>query len=194
MWRFPLPEGVCPGIPVNRHPGAFGVVRWSRRRNTDTRHTGIDLYAAPDTPVTAMRSGVVTGIEDFTGVAVNSPWWLPTKAVLVAQDDGYTVCYGEIEPSHDLFVGADLRIGEQVGTVVPVLPEGQQRAEIPGHSRYMLHLELYAGRICSAGESWLDARARGLCDPTQHILSSWLTWRGSFVRALLIMPESYLPG
>ena len=193
VWKFPLAEGICPGIPVNRHPGSFGVTRWSRRRDCESRHTGVDLYACERAIVTAVRPGIVTGIENFTGPSVNSPWWLPTKAMLV-DHDGYTVCYGEIAPRADITVGYELRVGEALGEVVPVLKEGQQHDEIPGHSRSMLHLELYARRVCCAGESWLDARNRGLMDPTDQLLASWLAWNGSHLHALLIMPEGYLPG
>ncbi len=35
-----------------------------------------------------MEAGVVVGVEDFTGPAAGSPWWLPTKAVLVEGASG----------------------------------------------------------------------------------------------------------
>jgi hypothetical protein len=160
-WLFPLTK--CNGIPINYHPGAFGF----HRKNS--YHTGIDLYTYQNSLVYAVEDGEVTGVENFTGPKDNSPWWLDTKCVLVYGKTG-TVCYGEIFPLVD---SGFARKGDVIGFVIPVLPKKKFRRDIPGHSRFMLHLELYSGRQDRASESWLSAKTEGfLLDPTPHILSS----------------------
>lgn len=117
-------------IPIAPHPGAFGV---QRRFHT---HEGVDLYCDDGAPVIAMESGTVVAIEDFTGSASGSPWWLDTKSLLVAGEAG-VVCYGEIEPDSHLRVGDWVSRGQQIGVVKMVL------AKDKGRPRSMLHLELH---------------------------------------------------
>lgn len=131
-WSFPLE--FCYGIPVGRHPGAFGYVR------KHSQHSGVDLYTRPSEFVRTVEGGVVVGVEAFTGPQDNSPWWNDTWAVLVEGRSG-VVLYGEIEPV--VKVGMKVKRGEWIGRVLPVLPAGRERPDIPGHSRWMLHMELY---------------------------------------------------
>ena len=132
-WSFPL-EG-CFGVPVSGHPGSFGYVR---RHDV---HTGVDLYTHYRCPVTAMERGEVIRSIPFTGSALGHTWWNDTDALLVRGRSG-VICYGEIEPQN--FQAGDIVIpGQIIGEVVPVVMEGRERPDIPGHSRSMLHIELY---------------------------------------------------
>lgn len=178
QWRFPLQEGVCPGIPVNTHPGSFAYHR------KGYFHTGVDLYV-PGSPtsrkvVTAVESGKVVKIEQFTGPELGHPHWLPTWAVAVEGISGVVV-YGELEKPTGEWAGLNsynsvgdiIRKGASIGVVSPVLPEGQERPDVPGHSRHMLHLELYKHGTREFFD-WVDTKERPdfLLDPTAHLMNS----------------------
>jgi len=167
-WLFPLVSENCSGIPIGSHPGSFGA-----RRRKDV-HTGVDLYCKEGTPVYAVESGRVVGYEHFTGEVVGSPWWNDTDAVLIEGASG-VVCYGEIKP--DIVspkIGNIVRRGSIIGRVIPVVKEGRERPDVPGHSRSMLHLELYKhGRSVVSSEWGLDKVIHDyLIDPTGKLLSS----------------------
>lgn len=134
-WKFPLKlwQGE---IPTGSHPGAF-----ASRRKYDI-HCGVDLYVQDNEPVYAVEDGTIVAIEEYTGPSAESPWWLPTQAILVAGKSG-VVCYGEVKPVADLLEGGRVKQGEHIAHVYPVLKEGKVRDDIPGHSRFMLHFELY---------------------------------------------------
>jgi phosphopantothenoylcysteine decarboxylase len=174
-WSFPL--GLCPGVPVTPHPGAFGY----RRRNSF--HTGVDLYTRPWQNVYTVEPGIVVGIEPFTGPWDNSPHYNNTSCVLVEGRTG-VVCYGEIKPDSDMVVGRKVARGVLVGRVEQVLPDGRERPDIPGHSKSMLHLELYTYGRTKASTSWKhDAPQHDyLLDPTPFLLDAvsapetHLTW------------------
>ena len=177
-WSFPLSD--CPGVPVNYHPGAFGFPR----RQGQSHHTGVDLYAKHGDRVLAVESGVVVSIEPFTGPQDNSPWWLDTDCVLVEGETG-VVCYGEVTPA--VQVGDNVWLNQVIAHVSTVLPEGKERPDIPGHSRSMLHLELYDRGVKAASTSWEQGRKElGLKDPTPYLLWAGfnpgfvLTWEGSY--------------
>lgn len=133
-WNFPLYEwnGI---IPSGSHPGAFAAVR-----KYDI-HTGVDLYVPNPCLVYAVEPGLVVSIEEFTGPKAGSPWWLPTKAILIEGPSG-VVCYGEVDPV-GISTGDCVEAGQILAYVAPVLPEEKSRPDIPGHSRFMLHFELY---------------------------------------------------
>lgn len=133
-WKFPLYQW-SGTIPTNDHPGSFAAIR-----RFDI-HTGVDLYVSEPCLVYAVESGMVVGVEDFTGPNADSPWWLPTKAILVEGPSG-VVAYGEVAPLWPK-VGDFVDQGEMIARVSPVLPEEKQRTDIPNHSRFMLHFELY---------------------------------------------------
>jgi len=134
MKHFPLYEwqGI---IPVDNHPGSFGF-----KRKHDI-HTGIDLYVSDNEMVIAVESGIVVGVEEYTGPKAGSPWWLPTKAILVEGSLG-VVCYGEVLPT-GITKGEMVLGGQCLGFVSPVLSPEKIRKDIPNHSNYMLHFELY---------------------------------------------------
>lgn len=165
-WMFPLWS--CPGIPINFHPGAFGFHR------KHSYHTGVDLYVpvkdGSPTRVYAVEPGTVVNIELFTGPQDNTPWWKNTKCILVAGHSG-VVCYGEVEPRDGLKIGDRVSRGEVIANVVPVLLEGKERPDIEGHSRYMLHFELYKEGTTRASHSWKHEQPMHgyMMDPTIHL-------------------------
>jgi murein DD-endopeptidase MepM/ murein hydrolase activator NlpD len=170
-WDFPIHE--CPGIPINHHPGAYGFQRWSKTRRVYSHHTGVDLYSVKGAEVRAVEDGVVVGVEPFTGPQDNTPWWLDTDAILVEGNTG-VVCYGEVTP--EMEVGQNVKRGDIVARVSTVLPEGKHRPDIPGHSRSMLHLELYQHGVTSASTSWDQGREElGMRDPTPLLIESFLS-------------------
>jgi hypothetical protein len=122
-WIWPL--AAPPLLPDA--PGQFGATR-----RLD-RHTGVDLYCEPGTTVLAVEGGVVASIVPFTGAHADSAWWNETWAVLVAGVSGVVV-YGEISTQHK--VGAEIKQGDSVGHVIPVLKKFKNRPMV------MLHLEL----------------------------------------------------
>lgn len=151
-----LPQGVT-ALPLEPHPGAFGVVRKHHR------HEGVDLYAPEGTVVSAVEAGKVVAVLDFTGEKAGSPWWRDTQAVMVEGASG-VVLYGEI--STDLKVGDLVKAGDPIGHIVPVLLQDK------GRPMCMLHLELYGTGARDAVE-WKVEQSnppQGLCDPTPHLL------------------------
>lgn len=166
-WSFPL--YYAKGIPVGKHPGAFLTERKSKREEgATTRHTGVDLYTCSADTVRAVESGTVVGVEQFTGAAVGSPWWLDTDVVLIEGISG-VVAYGEIRTS--LRVGDKVRRDSIIGIVTPVLSPDKLRTDIPGHSCSMLHMELYARgtKRCSRGYRQDKDMLR---DPTPFLLNA----------------------
>ena len=144
--------------------GSFGAVR------KHDVHTGVDLYTREGAPVFAMESGKVVSIEQFTG-GEESPWWLPTWAVLVEGASGVIV-YGEIAPevTRDSLVNE----GDLIGRVLPVLREDKVREDIPGHSRFMLHLELHvSGTRKTSWWNLNEPQPDGLLDPRPILSRAW---------------------
>jgi phosphopantothenoylcysteine decarboxylase len=168
-WIFPLPKDECSGIPIGSHPGSFGA---KRRKDV---HTGVDLYCKDDSPVYAVEDGRVIGYERFTGELAGSPWWNDTDAILIEGASG-VVCYGEIKKDFATpHVGETVRRGCLVGRVSAVVREGRERPDVPGHSRSMLHLELYKHGRTSVSSCWggLDEEMPDyMVDPTALLLSS----------------------
>lgn len=151
------------GIPIGQHQGAYLAER------KHSPHTGVDLYAEYMDSVRAMSDGVVISVEDFTGFFDNSPWWNDTQCVLIQHWFG-VVCYGEIQPStiSGIEAGAVVRKGQNIGHVLQVLKDGKERPDIQGHSKCMLHLELYPEGTCHASRTYeLDKDL--LRDPTPWI-------------------------
>lgn len=171
-WEFPLhnPWETTPkasGIPINGHPGAFLT---KRKHHT---HTGVDLYTTDGQHVFAVESGIVVGIEEFTGKAQQTPWWEDTECVLVEGASG-VICYGEITPNVFLSVGTKIARGAFIGNVKRVLPHGKERPDIEGHSLSMLHIEMYKHGIKRAFEEVGDNKSdwNDLIDPTQYLIDA----------------------
>lgn len=163
-WSFPLlrhPERLTD--PLTSEQGAFGALRGRYR------HTGVDLYTGGPSNVFAVEAGTVVIVERFTGPDMH-PRWLETEAVLIEGPSGVVV-YGEI--SADVKAGDEVRRGQRIGVVAPVLKEGAERPDIPGHSRYMLHIELHTPGTRATCD-WLDGDPipQSLLDPTTFLTNA----------------------
>ncbi len=169
MW-FPLNLHMSArGIPINKHPGAFGC---HRKFNI---HEGVDLYGKEGDWVYAILSGEVISNEAFTGPSVGHPWWLPTDAVTIYNHEmGNYYVYGELKSS--LKVGDFVNEGSKIGELVPVLPVDKIRKDIPGHSNVMLHLEKWNNKYdpVKGWAPWLltGDRPEWLEDPTEDLIQS----------------------
>lgn len=126
--KFPILHYDRESLPVGNHEGAFGVVRKHHI------HEGIDLYTSKTALVTAISSGVVVAIYQFTGEAVGMPWWNDTWAIAVQDDDGIWV-YGEIQQPRTIAVGDHVVEGHYIAQVKQVLMKDK------GKPTNMLHLE-----------------------------------------------------
>jgi hypothetical protein len=129
--NYPLKSCI---VPCGDQPGVFGFIR------KHDVHTGIDLYTFEGAEVFAIEDGVVVKVDIFTGPKIGMDWWNETWAVMVEGDSG-VINYGEIKPN--CVVGQQIKSGDLVGNVIPVLPPDKIRADIFGHSCSMLHIELY---------------------------------------------------
>jgi len=176
IWRFPLlhVRAHLPRIPINQHPGAFGALRHSSHDGRLTQHTGVDIYCERSSAVLAVESGLVIGREMFTGAEVGSPEYYPTQALLVAGESG-VVCYGEMALDPDLIPDTWVNAGRVIGRVAQVLPDERYRADVPGHSTSMLHLELYGRHAKTASTSWQQGvEELGMTDPTPYLIEAWI--------------------
>jgi murein DD-endopeptidase MepM/ murein hydrolase activator NlpD len=161
---FPLPYSWTNFPYFISKEGKFGAVR------KHDVHTGIDLYTRENAPVLAMQDGVVVAVEQFTGPP-ESPWWLPTKAILVEGESGVLV-YGEVTPK--VSVGDRVTCSQEIANVSPVLKPGEERKDIIGHSRFMLHLELYVpGTRKTVWWKLNEPQPEGLQDPMPLLVRAW---------------------
>lgn len=171
-WLWPLGIRSCKGLPIAGHPGSFG-----HARKYDV-HTGVDLYVYPGASVVAMQSGIVEKVIPFTGKIAGFDWWNNTHAVITKTVNGY-ILYGEIHSQ--LQVGQIVKKGDLIGYVLPVLKEGKERPDIPGHSRWMLHVELY-NKLCDnergVWEGWQlgSPKPENLLDPTEFLIQAKPTY------------------
>lgn len=119
-------------IPEDNSPGSFGFKR------SYYYHPGVDLYCEEDQEVIAIEDGVVVNIEIFTGPNATpmSPWWNETWSILVEGESG-VIGYCEIEPHHSIVIGEQLKEGDIIGHVIPVLKKDK------GNGCSMIHLEKY---------------------------------------------------
>lgn len=129
--KWPL-KNTTPSIPAIGSVGDFAF------RRSFYYHPGIDLYCPIYTIVEAIEDGVVVNIEHFTGAEANppSPWWNDTWAVMVEGQSG-VIGYCELQYDSRLTVGAVVRSGDIVGSIIPVLKKDK------GNGTTMLHFEHY---------------------------------------------------
>lgn len=167
-WEFPLyPADLTNHERLTSEQGAFGYKR------SYYYHQGVDLYVQDPATVKAVEDGVVVAIEDFTGPPAGHDHWLYTQAVLVEGESG-VVCYGEVKPFEYVEVGLKIKKGENFACVAPVLLPGMERPDIPGHSRWMLHFELYKhGTRETARWHHDDLQDPNLLDPTEKLTEAW---------------------
>ena len=166
-WQFPLHADDLTNLDRLTSPqGVFGYKR------SYYFHQGVDLYVTGHAEVMAVEAGTVVAIEKFTGPPEH-PHWNYTQAILVEGASG-VVCYGEVEPKYWLSEGDKVETGDVIANVVPVLPDGMERPDIHGHSRYMLHFELYtAGTKESVDWRHEEERPENLLDPTSKLTQAW---------------------
>lgn len=107
-------------------------------RRSFYHHPGIDIYAGNGHPVQAIEDGIVVHIEHFTGEQANppSPWWNDTWAIMIEGQSG-VIGYCEILVDPWLDIGEQVKAGDVVGHVIPVLKKDK------GNGTTMLHLEQY---------------------------------------------------
>lgn len=146
---WPLP-GIIPQIPPPHG-------RFAAQRKFDI-HSGIDLYAEPGTRVVAIENCTVIDVIQFTGEAVQSPWWNDTWAVLAAGASG-TVLYGELQSAVEK--GSELLQGDTVGHLLQVLKRDK------GLPMCMLHLEHYSHGTKNICSPWykFEEKEENLLDP-----------------------------
>ena len=126
------------GAPQKSNQAAFN----SNRSNGKRKHAGRDLYTDPFTTIVAICDGVVLEITnnfvDGTGAIT----------ILHEVKDGrrFIVRYGEVENSHIL-----VKKGQSVEQGQELAKTGWLRTlykkVVPGYDIYMLHFELYTGKI-----------------------------------------------
>lgn len=151
-------------IPINLHPGAYGV-----KRKHDY-HSGVDLYCADLTAVFACEDGTIVKIDQFTGPELGYPFWETTYAMMVEGSSG-VINYGEINRPW-MNVGDTVYRGEQIGYVKRVLPLDKFRPDIPGHSTSMLHLELYKRGSREFGHWNFEHKSESFLDPTPALIKA----------------------
>lgn len=166
--RFPINFEKLRGIPINRHPGAFGC-----QRKYDI-HTGVDLYLDEGDLIYAIEPGVVVKKGIFTGDETTK-WWYETHALSVKGESGIFV-YGEVSKQsiEHLNVGDEIKTGQLVGKCAKVLPRSKIRTDIQDHSNCMLHLELlkpeWDGKEWITIEHYYDDKYNLLIDPTDILI------------------------
>lgn len=118
-------------------PSIDGVGDFAFRRSF-YYHPGIDIYCDLGQEVQAIEDGTVVLIEHFTGTNANppSPWWMDTWSILVEGASG-VLGYCELKPLSYIQVGMQLREGDVIATIVPVLKKDK------GNGTTMLHFEKY---------------------------------------------------
>ena len=94
-----------------------------------------------------MQSGVIVNIGIFTGKEVNSDWWNTTWFVMIECEYG-VINYGEIMPKDGLYTGQEIKEGDLIGKVIPVLKKDK------GRPMNMLHIELYEKGTSINIKSW----------------------------------------
>ncbi len=130
MW--PL-RNKLPSIPPEGHVGDFAF------RRSFYHHPGIDIYCSLGQEVQAIEDGKIILIEHFTGAQANpsSPWWNDTQSILIEGASG-VLGYCELLPLPHLRAGLDIKAGEVIATIIPVLKRDK------GNGTTMLHFERYS--------------------------------------------------
>ena len=119
--------------------------RFGHPRKFDV-HTGFDIYCPDGEPVYAIEDGVVTKIDDFTGIGVDMPWWEDTIAISIEGKSG-VILYGEVY-TPNLKVGDSVKEGQIIANIKRVLKKDK------GLPMSMLHIELYKHGYRGDWEVW----------------------------------------
>ena len=128
---WPL-KNLAPSIPEIGAVGDFAY------RRSFYHHPGVDIYCSLGQEVVAIEDGVVVNLENFTGpnAVPTSPWWNETFSIMIEGKSG-VLGYCELKPLDHIKIGAFIKEGEVIATIVPVLKKDK------GVGQNMLHLELY---------------------------------------------------
>lgn len=128
----------------------FLAKRTNRKTGAERFHVGIDLTGARLDKVIAMESGTV--------VAILPNYLPPTDAIMVENDSGDVVLYGEIEKASYLPLG----VGDRVEA-------GQAIAKVGAHE--MLHVETYK-KGATDNRQWHkgEAAPADLLDPSRYLI------------------------
>lgn len=157
------PISSIPYIPKDGHPGSFGY------RRSYYFHPGVDLYTKDFEPVFACEDGKIIHIGKFTGPPEH-PHWLNTWAMVVKGAN--IINYGELcDPTmyfKELRPGKSVKKGDIIGRVKQVIPDGKERPDIPGHSKSMLHFEMYSYWPGDFAD-WKGEKPDYLLDPTEYL-------------------------
>lgn len=129
--KWPLPNKL-PALPERRAVGDFAF------RRSFYYHPGVDVYCDLGQEVQAIEDGTVVHIENFTGPNANppSPWWHETWSILIEGKLG-VLGYCELKPLPHIQVGMEVKEGDLLATIVPVLKKDK------GNGTTMLHFEHY---------------------------------------------------
>jgi len=128
------------------------------------KHTGVDIWAHLGDKVVAVEDGIVIKAGLFTG-GTDEPRWLKTYAVMVQNDSGLVIVYGEVrKPKFKL--GHKIKAGQIIGRIARVLKRGDEN----GGSPYMLHFELHKTGSKDFFD-WYGKKPDILLDPTEYLSS-----------------------
>lgn len=145
-----------PIIPAKNSPAAFA------HKRSYYYHPGVDLYCENNKEIIAVENGKIVNIEIFTGSEANpsSPWWNETYSIMVESKSG-VIGYCELKPMFYVALGMEVKEGDFLGRIVPVLKKDK------GNGTTMLHLELYkSGTKNHVTWRHNEKRPKELLDPT----------------------------
>lgn len=119
-WYHPIRGGHT--VDPATYPRYFGASRDGGTR----AHGGADYIAPVGTYIVAMTSGTVIGYY---------PFYVGVYALVVKNDDGSIIRYGEIKKLPSISVGSRVSKGQNIAVMTPNTAGGS----------HMLHLEVFAG-------------------------------------------------
>lgn len=164
-WDPSKPTWPLPTPPATWSSGSsYGARRpWKKELPQTRKHTGIDLKAAPGTPVLAPFSGTI--VARNSGWEYNAKTGKGVKSLIMQTDNGLTILLGGIKPD-----SAIVQDGQKVQA-------GQKLAEV---GRYplgdsMLHVTIYQGLLSekevNARKSWPSSQPppANLIDPSSFL-------------------------
>lgn len=131
-----------------------------RTTHSGSRHTGVDMKAAPGTSVYAIAAGTVVRVVASA---------VPEQLVVIVQHSGsrglFLCVYGHISPTRGLVVGTRISVGSQLGVVV--------QAGSPSHLHFGINTT--ASAAAAATMAWgrsgsTDPRTLGWVDPVPYLL------------------------
>lgn len=162
--RWPVVTTNKPGLVSYEDTSGTTHGNWARKfgapREGTRWHVGIDIYADYLDPVIAMEDGTVLEIQHFN---------LGTYAILVQNDSGIVVLYGEVENGSWKEFG--VYEGARVSKGNPIARVGCQRWTGNNCVSHMLHLETYVHGT-TKNRQWYQGKdaPSEILDPTRYLL------------------------